>query len=88
MITTLGEEGSVLIDEKGIKSFNAVAVDAINTTAAGDSFIGAVAFKLSQGMDIEEAISFATIVSALTVTKEGAQESIPSSHELLGFMEE
>lgn len=88
VITTLGEEGSVLVDEKGIKSFNAVAVDAIDTTAAGDSFIGAVAFKLSQGMDIGEAISFATIVSALTVTREGAQESIPSSHELLRFMEE
>lgn len=60
----------------------AVPADAIDTTAAGDSFIGALVSRLCAGVALAEAIEFATRVSAVTVSRRGAAESIPYLSEI------
>jgi ribokinase len=82
VIVTLGEKGCVYVNSELFRSFAAYQVDAVDTTAAGDSFIGGVAVALSEGKTVETAISFAMAVAALTVTKKGAQCSLPYRHEV------
>lgn len=87
LLVTLGEKGSMIFTEKDeIKEFKAYKVKAIDTTAAGDSFIGAFAAKITLGSTIDEAINYATAVSALVVTKIGAQDSIPNEDEIIKFI--
>ena len=57
-------------------------VNAIDTTAAGDSYLGALVTKLSEGKDIKEAMEFASKCSSLTVTKKGAIVSLPHLADL------
>ena len=87
LIVTLGEKGSLLVDNSGHQMFKAMKVEAIDTTAAGDSFTGALAYAIDQGKSIEEAIDLATKVAALSVTKKGAQSSLPSMNEVNEFKE-
>ncbi|WP_067139383.1 ribokinase [Oceanivirga salmonicida] len=88
ILLTLGEDGVILFNEKNqIKEFNAYKVNAIDTTAAGDAFIGAFASKvLNEGVD--KAIKYATAVSAIVVTRKGAQDSIPNVDEIGKFIKE
>ena len=83
VITTLGEKGAVLVTLEEARHFPALSVKAIDTTAAGDSFNGALAVYLAEGKSIEEAIVFGNQVAAITVTREGAQSSIPFREEIL-----
>jgi ribokinase len=85
VIVTLGEKGCVYVNAEQSQGFVAYQVDTVDTTAAGDSFIGGVAVALSEGKQIEEAISFAMVVAALTVTKKGAQSSLPDRGEVEKF---
>ncbi|QUH25839.1 ribokinase [Serpentinicella alkaliphila] len=85
LIVTLGSKGCVHINNSGTRVYPAYKVQAIDTTAAGDSFIGAIAVGLSEGMSYEQVIPFATAVGALTVTKEGAQSSMPLRSEVEAF---
>lgn len=88
IILTLGESGSILFDsEDNIKKYEAYKVKAIDTTAAGDSFIGAFVLKLCETGNKEQAIKYATAVSAIVVTKQGAQDSIPTTEEIEIFIE-
>jgi ribokinase len=82
VIITLGANGAVY--NKGSEIIHKLGkkVKAVDTTAAGDSFTGALAIKLSNDIDIDSAIDFAMEVGALTVTKKGAQPSIPYLSEL------
>jgi ribokinase len=82
VIVTLGEKGCMYVGSDKISTFPAHQVDVVDTTAAGDSFVGAIAVALSEGKNIEEAINFARVVAALTVTKMGAQSSLPYRHEV------
>lgn len=86
LIVTLGSKGCIHINKSGSKAYPAYKVNAVDTTAAGDSFIGAVAVAISEGKAYEEAICFATAVGALTVTKEGAQSSLPLREEVENFI--
>jgi ribokinase len=86
LIVTLGEKGSLLVKKSGHKKFKAIKVEAIDTTAAGDSFTGALAFAIDEGKSIEEAIDLATHVAAISVTKKGAQSSLPSMEAVEKFM--
>jgi ribokinase len=86
LIVTLGNKGCMHINQAGIKSYPAYKVEAVDTTAAGDSFIGGLAVALSEGKSMEEAICFATAVGALAVTKEGAQSSLPLRSEVEAFI--
>jgi ribokinase len=86
LIVTLGSKGCVHFNKCGSKAYPAYKVDAIDTTAAGDSFIGALAAAISEGKNLEEAIRFAAAVGALTVTREGAQSSLPMRKEVEAFI--
>ncbi|WP_206459892.1 ribokinase [Anaerovorax sp. IOR16] len=85
VIVTLGEKGCIYVTENTEKVFKAYKVKSIDTTAAGDSFNGALAVSLSTGENIETAIEFAMKVGAMTVTTEGAQTSLPYKEEVKGF---
>ena len=82
IVVTLGEKGCMHIHKGGVKHYPAYKVKAVDTTAAGDSFNGALAVSLSQGKSMEEAIAFAMKIGAMTVTKEGAQTSLPWAKEI------
>ena len=82
VIVTLGSEGSLLVTKDGMKKYDAEKVDVVDTTAAGDTFTGALAFALSNDKELDEAIKFANKVSSIVVTRKGAQESIPSYEEV------
>ena len=85
LIVTLGSKGSLYINEE--KSFfkSAYKVEAVDTTAAGDSFTGALAVALSNNKNIAEAMDFASKVGALSVMKEGAQSSLPTLKDVDNF---
>lgn len=82
LIITLGSNGSLYVSENGAVHVPARAVKAVDTTAAGDSFVAAFAVGLSEGKSVQEAIAFATKVSSIVVTKAGAQTSIPNRSEV------
>ncbi len=87
VIITLGEKGAALVDQHKLSIIPAHRVKAIDTTAAGDSFIGALTSKLlnNSALDfdgIEEAIKFANKVSSIVVQRPGAQPSLPYLQEV------
>ena len=87
IILTLGEKGCVYFDKNNdVNKYEAYKVKAIDTTAAGDSFIGAFAMKICDCGDTEKAIKYATAVSAIVVTRKGAQSSIPTKDEIEEFI--
>lgn len=86
VIVTIGKNGAVYNRENEIIHTPVPKVEVIDTTAAGDSFIGAVVVALSQGKGIDEAVYYANMVGALTVTKKGAQTSLPDKKDVEDFM--
>lgn len=85
ILVTLGEKGSYYVDQDTSFQTEAFSVQALDTTAAGDVFNGALAVALSKDMDMQEATVFATKASAMSVTRFGAQSSIPSLEEVEVF---
>jgi ribokinase len=83
---TLGKSGVVFADESGTRSSPAFSVDAVDTTAAGDTFCGTLAVALGEGAALPDAVRFASAASALSVTKAGAQSSIPTRSEIDAFL--
>ena len=83
IILTLGANGCDFINKEGRKHFNAYKVDVIDTTAAGDSFLGGIVRMIADNKSIEESIIFATKVSNITVTRKGAIDSIPTYDEVI-----
>lgn len=83
VIITLGEQGSAYISEGKYVKVDAVKAKVVDTTAAGDTFVGAFAVKLSEGAGEEEAMRFANAAAAVTITRRGAQEAIPTREEVL-----
>ena len=75
LIVTLGEKGAVLVEEDGTKYFEAPTVEAVDTTGAGDSFIGTFAYELSEENSPEECIKKAVAKASQSVTKKGTQSS-------------
>lgn len=82
IIMTMGSKGSMGFTSEGTFFTPSRKVQAVDTTAAGDTFCGALAVALSEGKTLKEAAEFATAASALTVQKMGAQESIPYRNNL------
>ncbi len=82
VLVTLGELGVLLVDDAGERMIAAPRVDAVDTTAAGDTFTGALAVALGEGLDVDAAAGFAVRAAALSVTRQGAQTSIPYRTEL------
>lgn len=83
VIITLGAQGALLVTPDGHQHYPAPVVKALDTTAAGDTFIGGFAAGLVQGLEEGEAIRFGQRAAALSVTRAGAQPSIPRLAELL-----
>jgi len=75
LIVTLGEKGAVLVEEDGTKYFEAPTVEAVDTTGAGDSFIGTFAYELSEENSPEECLKKAVAIASQSVTKKGTQSS-------------
>lgn len=82
LIITLGSKGSVLFNDASNIHIEARPVHAIETTGAGDSFIGALAYQLLLDTEITAAAEFATRAAAITVTRIGAQPAMPTLEEL------
>ena len=82
VIVTLGREGALVLDEGAYTLISAPEVQAVDTTAAGDVFNGALAVALSQGQPVLEATRFACTAAAISVTRLGAQASAPYVHEM------
>nr|WP_302419062.1 ribokinase [uncultured Romboutsia sp.] len=85
LIVTLGSKGSLYINKEKSMFKKAYKVEAVDTTAAGDSYTGALAVALSQDKNIEDAMDFASKVGALSVLKEGAQSSLPTLEYVKNF---
>jgi ribokinase len=88
VIITLGAEGSYLLDGSVANRVKPFAVNAVDTTAAGDTYCGALAVALVEGRGLLEAVRFATAASAISVTRMGAQPSIPLRPEIDAFLKE
>jgi ribokinase len=82
VIITLGERGACWVQRDRVQAFPAFPVAAVDSTAAGDAFNGALALALAEERPMQEAISFANAGGALTVTKKGAQDSLPTREEI------
>ncbi|MGC3946325.1 MAG: ribokinase [Chryseolinea sp.] len=82
VIVTLGQQGAFVFDDRGGRMIEAPQVSAVDSTAAGDIFNGALAVALSEGVDIDKAVTLANQAAALSVTRMGAQSSAPYKHEL------
>ncbi len=84
VVITLGANGAYVKNHEIEEYIPAVfSVKAIDTTAAGDTFNGALCVGLSEGMDLTQAVHFATKAAAISVTRMGAQASIPYRREII-----
>jgi ribokinase len=82
IIISMGDKGAFWHNGKSAKHFEAFKTKALDTTAAGDTFNGALAVALSEGKTFEESIIFANKAAAISVSRPGAQASIPYKNEL------
>lgn len=86
-IETLGAQGVSIKHPNGQFVVPAYPVNVVDTTAAGDTFIGAFVAQFEKDPNIEKAARYANAAAALTVTRYGAQQSIPTEVEVIQFME-
>jgi ribokinase len=82
IILKMGERGVWLAERRQSRHFPAPRVEALDTTAAGDTFNGALVTALAEGKSLENAVGFANCAAALSVTRLGAQASVPSRQEV------
>lgn len=85
VVITMGREGAYLYQDGKGEIIPACKVAAVDTTAAGDVYNGALCAALAEGMSLADALKFATKASAISVTRVGAQPSIPSREEVDKF---
>ncbi len=82
VVITMGEQGSASVCGDRFCKADIVKVRATDTTAAGDTYVGALVTRLAEGADVQEAMRFASKASAITVTRRGAQAAIPFRNEV------
>lgn len=82
VLITLGSEGCVVADEAGIDHVSGVSVEAVDSTGAGDAFVGALGYYLARGDTLREAAGWANRIAALSVQRHGTQTSFPDRSEL------
>jgi len=89
VIIKMGDHGAYLAGNKGRGTFlPAFKVRVVDSTAAGDAFNGGLAVALMQGQNLEKAARFASAVAAVSVTRMGAQPSMPTAREVSRFLKE
>jgi ribokinase len=86
VIVTMGSAGCLLVNSCQTELFPARRVQAVDTTAAGDAFTGALAYALADGKPLAEAIPLANTAAAISVMRPGAQSSMPTLQEVREFM--
>lgn len=86
VILTLGVGGGVYAKDKDYISFKAHLVEVVDSTGAGDTFLGYFVASLSNGKDIEESLDLASLAASMTCKKKGAARAIPSIDEVLEAM--
>jgi ribokinase len=77
-VITVGEAGAVFASGDATEHFSAPEVDVVDTTGAGDAFVGALATQLARDAQLEEAVAYAVRAGAAAVTREGAQGALPT----------
>lgn len=82
VVITLGDKGALLVSPTRKLYIPARKVQVIDTTAAGDAFVGGLAAGLIQGFTLEESVGYATCAGAIAVTRFGAQTSLPTKEEV------
>lgn len=87
VIVTLGTNGALVVTKEETIKVPAFKVEAIDTTAAGDTFCGTLAVGLVEGLSLQEALQFASAAAAISVTRLGAQPSAPSRTEIQTFLD-
>lgn len=85
VVVTLGSRGALLVNNGTGKLYPALKVKAVDTTAAGDAFNGALAYSLAAGKTLDAAMQFANAVAAFSVGRMGAQGSMPTKTEMATF---
>ncbi|MGE5623705.1 MAG: PfkB family carbohydrate kinase, partial [Methanocella sp.] len=85
VIVTLGDRGAVSSGRHGEFDQSPWPVAAVDATAAGDAFVAAFAVALGRGLSLAAALDWAAAAGALTCTRLGAQESLPTAAELADF---
>lgn len=88
VIITMGAAGAFVMTDEFARMINAPKVIAIDTTAAGDTFCGALVAELSRGRKLEDALEFAAAAAAICVTRTGAQRSMPFEEEVYNFLKQ
>ncbi len=88
LLVTLGEKGVLLLNENGEQRIPAFRVTAVDTVAAGDAFVGAFAVALLEGKPAQAAARWASAAAAISVTRKGAQPSLPRRAEVEAFLAE
>lgn len=86
VMCTLGDKGVLAVIDGKVKSFPAYSVKALDTTGCGDVFHGSYLVALLDGLDTEDAIRFASAVSAIKAQRVGGRAGIPTKEETLSFM--
>ncbi len=85
VVITLGAEGSASVCGGAYRKVDSFPATAIDTTAAGDTYVGALVTRLAEGAEMQDAMTFASKASSITVTRRGAQQSIPTRNEVDTF---
>jgi ribokinase len=86
LIVTLGANGALIVNKNGVNHIPAFKVNVVDTTAAGDAFVGGLAFGLINGKSLEDAVQYACACGALAATKLGAQPSLPTIGDVEHFL--
>ncbi len=86
VLATLGKNGALLVNREGALRVPGFSVKTVDTTAAGDTFCATFCRRLADGEPIKECIRFANAAAALSVTRPGAQSSIPTLEETAAFL--
>ncbi len=85
IVLTLGAQGALIMQRSGSAHVPAYPIVPVDTTAAGDAFLGGLAVGLVDGLALNEAVRFAAAAGALAATRAGAQPSLPTREEALAF---
>jgi ribokinase len=88
VVMTLGSQGALIVTADEMSRVEAPKVDPVDTTAAGDAFSGALGVALAEGKSLKAAAEFATRVAAISVTRLGAQPSLPTRAEVDSFADD